>query len=295
MPSQMRGAAARDSDFRGIDPPALNALLKQVRDAHTAITGWLSAHRPPPGVSSAGYRQAEQVAQWAADQMSMLTRRYNYAITHPDRGGEVAPPPVPAPPRAGGSPGSGPAGTPRAPRPPRPNTTPRGAGDLGGFPDRESALRAARSDALAATAAIQDRKPIPDAVWRNLRANADDPDYTEKLYERLGPAGAAALLKAAGNDGARLRTVEESLGTASHHLTMDVRWLRAFLAEADRTGVRAVAVQVLTGADMSKRTREAIGRLELRGDPAPPPRDRPAGPAHPPLKPGAPAFEQTSG
>jgi hypothetical protein len=72
------------------------------------------------------------------------------------------------------------------------------------------------------------------------------------------------LLKAAGGDQARVGAVRESLGTASHHLTMDVRWLRAFLAEADRAGVHPVAVQVLTGADMSRRTREAVGKLDLR-------------------------------
>ncbi len=112
-------------------------------------------------------------------------------------------------------------------------------------------------------AAVQDGRPVPDSVWKHLKANADDPDYTEKLYERLGPAATADLLKAADGDKAKLKAVQESLGIASHHLTMDVKWLRACLAEADRAGVRPVAVQVLLGADMSERTRTAVGKLDL--------------------------------
>ncbi|WP_395111510.1 hypothetical protein [Actinomadura sp. SCN-SB] len=260
MTGQMRtGPAARDADFRGIDPPALNHLIKQMQDAQAAIRGWLNGHRPPPGVSAAGYRQAEQVAQWTADQLGMLTRRYHYAITHPDRGRGVQAPPPPRPPS--GSPRSdGPATAP----PRRPSLTPNGAGgDLGNFATRQDAAKAARSDAPAVAAAVQDRKPVPEEVWARLKANAGDPDYTERLYERLGPAMAADLLKAADGDPARLAIVRESLGTASHHVVMDVRWLRAFLAEADRAGVHPVAVQVLTGAEMSHRTREAIGRLDL--------------------------------
>ncbi|MFC9976063.1 hypothetical protein ACFVH6_34745 [Spirillospora sp. NPDC127200] len=273
MTAQMRtGPAARDSDFRGIDPAALNQLLKQVQDADNAIKVWLAAHRPPPGVPSTGYRQADQVALWASEQVGMLSRRYNYAITHPDKGGGVtAPPPAPTPsPGNAGGAGSG-AGGSRKPvqPPPKRATTPKGAGDLGAFPNRQAAAKAAKADALAVAGAVQDGRPVPDTVWKHLKANADDPDYTEELYERLGPAGTAALLDAAGGDKARLKVIEESLGTASHHLTMDAKWLRAFLAEADRVGVRAVAVQVLTGADMSKRTREAIGKLDLRaGAPA---------------------------
>ncbi|MFC6883028.1 MULTISPECIES: hypothetical protein [Actinomadura] len=277
MTAQMRtGPAARDPNFRGIDPPALNQVIRQLQDANTAIKGWLNGHRPPPGVSSAGYRQADQVAQWAADQLGMLTRRYNYAVTHPDEGGGVdAPPPAPAPGSgaSGNGGGSGPARrpAPTAPRPrkqtPRREPTPKGAGDLGNFPDRPAALKAARTDALAVVAAVQDRKAIPESVWKHLKANADDPDYTEKLYERLGPAASADLLKAARGDEARLKSVEESLGTASHHLTMDAKWLRAFLAEADRAGVRPVAVQVLNGAAMSDRTRDAIAGLHLGSAP----------------------------
>uniref|UniRef100_UPI001A955137 hypothetical protein n=1 Tax=Actinomadura roseirufa TaxID=2094049 RepID=UPI001A955137 len=144
-----------------------------------------------------------------------------------------------------------------------PAPTPHGAGDLGAFPDRPAAAKAARVDAIAVTAALHDHKAVPDAVWKHLKANARDPDYTEKLYERLGPARAADLVAAAHGDPARLKVIEESLGTSSHHLTMDVTWLRAFLAEADRAGVRPAAVRVLTGADMSKRTREAVAKLHL--------------------------------
>ncbi|MFC5754036.1 hypothetical protein [Actinomadura rugatobispora] len=276
MTAQMRtGPAARHADFRGIDPPALGQLIKQVQDANTAIRSWLNGHRPPPGVSAAGYRQAEQAAQWAADQLGMLTRRHAYAMTHPDGGGGVEVPPAPAPlPRTPGTGTPGPGGTPEPVRaqPPRgsgsparpPSTTPNGAGDLGNFPTRQDAAKAAKADALAVAAAVQDRRPVPEQVWKHLKENAGDPDYTEKLYERLGPAAAADLLKAAAGDQARVGAVRESLGTASHHLTMDVRWLRAFLAEADRAGVHPVAVQVLTGADMSRRTREAIGKLDLQ-------------------------------
>ncbi|WP_262401839.1 hypothetical protein [Actinomadura sp. CNU-125] len=50
---------------------------------------------------------------------------------------------------------------------------------------------------------------------------------------------------------------------ASNEVRMDVAWLRAFLAEAERAGVRPVAVEILTGADWSARTREAVGKLDL--------------------------------
>jgi hypothetical protein len=163
-------------------------------------------------------------------------------------------------------------GTPRPVKPPsskaapprfEPAPTPRGAGDIGNFPTRQAAAKAARTDALTVVAAVQDGRPVPGSVWKHLEANADDPDYTEKLYERLGPAATADLLKAAGGDEARLAAVQESLGVSSHHLAMDVKWLRAFLAEADRAGVRPAAVQVLTGAAMSERTRAAIAELDL--------------------------------
>ncbi|MFB4315704.1 hypothetical protein [Actinomadura sp. 21ATH] len=278
MTGQMRtGPAARDADFRGIDPPALNHLIRQMQDADNAIRGWLNGHRPPPGVPATGYREAQRVAEWTAGQLGMLTRRYNYAITHPDRGGGVEAPAVPVLPGTPGTPGNrspgdaspgngSPSPGPKpveAPARPRPVTPVGAGGDLGNFPTRQDAAKAARTDALAVAAAVQDRDPVPKAVWERLRANAGDPDYTEKLYERLGPAAAADLLKAAGGDEARLAAVRESLGTASHHAAMDVRWLRAFLAQADHAEIRPVAVQVLAGAPLSERTREALNRLGL--------------------------------
>jgi len=269
MTAQMRtGPAAGDPEFRGIDPPALNQLAKQLQDAQNAIQGWLNAHRPPPGVSAAGYRQADQVARWAADQLGMLSRRYNYAIAHPSPGGGVDAPPPPVRPRTPGTGGGAPAGTPRPVQPPprgtSPGPTPRGAGDIGGFPDRGAAAKAAKTDALAVLASVRDGEPVPGSVWKHLGANADDPDYTEHLYERLGPAATADLLRAAGRDERKLRAVRESLGMAGHHMTMDVKWLRAFLAEADRAGVRPAAVQVLLADGMSERTRAAIARLGLQ-------------------------------
>ncbi|MBW8480907.1 hypothetical protein [Actinomadura parmotrematis] len=280
MSAEMRtGPAARDAQFRGIDPDALHALVKQVTDAGTAIRGWLSAHRPPPGVPETGYRRADEVAGWTIEQLGMLSRRYNYAITHPDRGGGVTPPPAsPAPgsgadQNSGGTGGTGApkASAPRVPRRTAPEPTPRGAGDIGNFPTQRAAAKAARTDALAVQAAVGDRKAVPADVWKHLAANSDDPDYTTALYERLGPAGVADLLAAAHGDEAKLKAVREALGVASHHATMDVKWLRTFLDEADRAGVRPVAVQVVTGAEVSARTREAIARLDLRaGAPAAP-------------------------
>ncbi|QKG26527.1 hypothetical protein [Actinomadura verrucosospora] len=291
MTAQMRtGPAARDPDFRGIDPPALAQVIKQLRDAQAAISGWLNGHRPPAGVSQAGYRQADQVAHWVSGQLGMLERRYNFAVSHPDPGGGVDAPPVPrpapAPKRTGGTPG----GTPRPVRPPGRTSpvhkvapTPHGAGDLGGYPDRPAAQKAARADALAVAAAVRGGKAVPDAVWKRLKADAGDPDYTETLYARLGPEGAAGLVGAAHGDAARLKVIQESLGTSSRHLTIDVKWLRAFLAEADRAGVRPSAVRVVTEADLSARTREAVARLHLDGtvhaEAAPP--DGQAAPHHP--------------
>ncbi|MFC7733063.1 hypothetical protein [Actinomadura keratinilytica] len=164
----------------------------------------------------------------------------------------------------GGQPSKGGGTPPRSvkPAPARPprGTTPNGAGDIGNFPTREAAAKAARADALAVSAALKEELPIPKSVWQHLKANADDPDYTEKLYELLGPAGIAALIQAAGGAETRLGFLQESLGTASHHLTMDAKWMRTLLEEAESRDVRSVAVRVLTGADLSEKAREALAR-----------------------------------
>ncbi|MBE1535197.1 hypothetical protein [Actinomadura algeriensis] len=291
MTAQMRtGPAARDPNFRGIDPPALDRLIGQMQEAQSAIRGWLNAHRPPAGVSAAGYRQADEVAQWVGNQLGMLSRRYTYAMTHPD-GGSMQSPPAPSPtPETGRAPveaaGGAPApvapprrdpvgAAPRAPDPGRSGApsaggglSSRGAGDIGSHPDRRTAEKAAEADARALRAAFEDDGAVPAAVWTRLRADADDPDYTARLYERLGPAGAARLLAGAEGDEARLGVIRASLGMASNEVRMDVAWLRAFLAEAERAGVRPVAVQVLAGADWSARTREAAGKLDLTTAPA---------------------------
>jgi hypothetical protein len=289
----MRAAARRDPDFRGIDPDALGHLIEQVGDAGTAITSWLRAHRPPPGVPTGGYRQAAQAEQWATEQLGMLARRRNYAITHPDRSRGVTAPPAPprmrgatggrapgaAPgtgaPRTGA--GAGTTGTPRAARPPRPAPAGAGAGpDLGDFPTREAAAKAARADVLVFERASRGREPVPDDVWRRLAACADDPDYTEAFYERLGAAGTADLLAAAGRErtgrAAPLDAVEESLGMVSHRLPMGETWLREFLARAERNGDPAEAVRILAAADLSPAADRALERLgpldHAAGDPA---------------------------
>ncbi|RSN45301.1 hypothetical protein [Actinomadura sp. WAC 06369] len=286
MTAQMRtGPAARDPNFRGIDPPALDRLIKQMQDAQNAIRGWLNGHRPPAGVSAAGYRQADEVAQWVGNQLGMLSRRYGYAMTHPD-GGSMRPPSGPAQaPETGRAPVEAAGGAPAAPvAPPRRDPvaeaprapgagragTPapggpasRGAGDIGSHPDRRTAEKAAEADARALRAAFADDAAVPAAVWARLKADADDPDYTARLYERLGPAGAARLLAGAEGDEARLRVVRESLGMASNGVRVDAGWLRAFLAEAGRADVRPVAVRVIAGADWSAGTREAVRELDL--------------------------------
>ncbi|WP_157995979.1 hypothetical protein [Thermomonospora amylolytica] len=271
MSSMRTGPAAGDPQFRGIDPAALGHLIRQMHDADRAITGWLAAHPPPAGVSAEGHRRAQEVSVWVAEQLSMLHRRHNYAITHPDPAGGVRPgpaapsrPPVPrAGGGAGGTEGPRPVGVPGTPR--TPPLTPNGAGpDLGAFPDQRAAQKAARTDALAVTRADRDGGPFPDEVWRRLRQNAGDPDYTAELYERLGPAGVAALIRQAGDDETRLEALSGSLGTASFHLGMNTVWLRTLLTESQRLGVRDTAEAVLLRADMSRRTDEALARLGVR-------------------------------
>ncbi|WP_026341286.1 hypothetical protein [Actinomadura atramentaria] len=273
MTGDMRAAAARDPEFRGIDPPALDHLIKQVQDARTAVTVWLAGHPPPPGVPTGGYRQAEQVKVWLVDQLGMLSRRYGFAITHPDAGGGMGAPPAAPPPRSG-TPDPAPSGGHDAPPvvaaprlSPARSVTPHGAGDLGEFPTRPVALRAGRADARAITGAAPDEQ-VPAAVWTRLESCAADPDYTEALVERLGPSGAAALVAAAAGDSARLAAVRTALGTASRHTPLDAAWMRAFLADADRAGVRPAAVAVLTGAPLAERSRAALARVDLSAAPA---------------------------
>ncbi|RAY13080.1 hypothetical protein DPM19_21520 [Actinomadura craniellae] len=284
------GPGARDPNFRGIDPAALAHLIKQMQAASSAVKGWLAGHPPPPGVAATGYRQAADIERWATEQLGMLTRRHNYAVTHPDAGGGVtapAPPPrrtgtprtgatppgggvtapVPPPrrketPRTGAAPPGGGVSAPPPPRqaPRQPHVTPRGAGDLGDFPDRPSALRAGRADALAADRALADRKPVPDPVWKRLTAHADDPDYTEALFDRLGPAGAAGLLRTAQGHPERTAALRESFGTVGRHAPLDEKWLRTFLAQAERDGLRTEALALLARADLGDRTQAALVR-----------------------------------
>jgi hypothetical protein len=101
------------------------------------------------------------------------------------------------------------------------------------------------------------------ASWKRLSANADDPDYAHGLYDRLGPAGTAHLIKAALGDKDHLKAVETSLGVASHHLTMNEKWLRTMLDEAVRDGVRDDAVRVLERAGLGHRAKVALGHLGL--------------------------------
>ncbi|MFB9839961.1 hypothetical protein, partial [Actinoallomurus acaciae] len=144
--------------------------------------------------------------------------------------------------------------------------------------DVRAAARAGATDAAAVLRARKGHRPVPDEVWRRLRTSADDPDYTHGLYDRLGPAGTARLIAAAGKD--HREDVRISLGVASHHMTLDERWLRAMLDEALHQGVRDEAVELLSQAGLTHRTRVALGHLGLTemaetagsgtGHPAPP-------------------------
>jgi hypothetical protein len=258
----MLAAARRDPNFRGIDPDDLGQLVKQATDAGNAIRSWLSAHQPPPGVSATGYTQAAEVGQWMGTQLSMLTRRRNYALTHPDTGGGVT---VPPPAGRLGKTGSGRSGGGTATTgigkgtSSKPKLTPQGAGpDLGHYPTHQAAVKAAAADALAIKNAEKNHTPIPAKVWQHLKANVHDPDYTQALYDRLGPVGTAGLIAAAGQDKVRLHEISASLGTADHQLAMDEKWLRALLAESGRLHDRATAVEVLEGAHFTPKTTEAL-------------------------------------
>jgi hypothetical protein len=281
------GPARRDPDFRGIDTDALGHLIKQVKDATTDIKGWLNAHPLPPEVPRTGVRMATEVDLWASSQLGMLTRRRNYALTHPDRVHEMPRTGTPGPGAGGGAPkgkgghpgnngagqdsagksGSGrsPSGAarvvaPRGGRAPR-HTTPSGAGPhLGNFPTQRAAATAAAADVLTLDRVAAGDQTPPDAVWRHLHANADDPDYTSAFYTRLGPEGTAALIAAAHHDRARLEVISESLGTGSHHAPIDEKWLRSLLADAGPAH-RAEVVQVLGDAELSDRAEAALRRL----------------------------------
>ncbi|MEO5875000.1 MAG: hypothetical protein ABIS86_22875 [Streptosporangiaceae bacterium] len=240
------GPASRDSQFRGIDTDALAQLIRQVQTATSAIDGWLAAHPPPAGISSAGYQKAATVERWASEQLGMLTRRRNYALTHRDQPTVDSPAsPVVAKPV--------PKQTPKpVPKPkfPREKSKPRhlvpiGAGEIGGFPTSKAAEKAAASDALAIRTAQHNHRPVPDDVWTHLAAHSHDPEYTAALYQRLGPEGVAQLIKAAGTSKAELKAIIESVTAADHLLHMDGKWIAALLAEADRLNNRGHVLQVL--------------------------------------------------
>jgi hypothetical protein len=244
----LRAAAARDKDFVGLDIDAMAQLIHQMGGASNAISAWLRTNGTlPPSVPRTGLRQAAAVHTWVSGQPGMLTRRRNYAITHLNKGVHSMPQVS-----AGGLGGG------------RHRTTAAGAGrHTGNFADVHAATRAGSADASAIRKAGEARHPVPAAVWKRLDANADDPDYTGGLYDRLGPAGTARLIKAALADKAHLKSVETSLGVASHHMTMNEKWLREMLDEAGRAGVRDDAVHVLAQAGLGHRARVALGHLGL--------------------------------
>jgi hypothetical protein len=244
----LRAAAARDKDFVGVDIDAMARLIKQMSGASGAISAWLRTNGAlPPSVPRTGLRQAQAVHTWTSGQPGMLTRRRNYAITHLSQGGHSMPQVS-----AVGFGGS------------RRRTTAAGAGrHVGGFADVHAATKAGAADASAIRKAGVAHDPVPAEVWKRLAAGADDPDYTHGLYDRLGPAGTAGLIKAAVADKDHLKAVRTSLGVASHHLPMDEKWLRTMLDEALRQGVRDDAVHVLAQAGLAHRTRVALGHLGL--------------------------------
>lgn len=240
----LRAAGARDKNFVGVDIDAMARLIQQMGGASGAISAWLRTNGAlPPSVPRTGLREAAAVDTWVGAQSGMLTRRRNYAVTHLDQGGPAMPQVSP-----GGLGGA----------PHRRRTTAAGAGPtVGHFPDTHAALRAGAADAAAFG------KDHDAAIWHRLDANAGDPDYTHGLYARLGPAGTADLIKAAGDDQDRLAAVRRSLGVASHHLTIDEKWLRAMLARAGHDGVRDEAVRLLAGAGLGPRAKVALGHLGL--------------------------------
>jgi hypothetical protein len=247
----LRAAAARDKGFLGVDIVAMAQLIQQMNSASDAISRWLRANAAlPPSVPRTGIRQAAAVQTWVSGQPGMLTRRRNYAVTHLGEGGHSMPKVG-----AGGTGGLGGS---------RHRSTPAGAGrHVGNFPDVHAGTRAGAADAAAAQKAIKAHRPVPAGVWARLLANSDDPDYTRGLYERLGPAGAAALIKAALPAEEHLKAVRTSLGTASHHMVMNERWLRHLLDAASADGIHDDAVGVLGQAGLDRRAKAALGHIGL--------------------------------
>ncbi len=261
----LRAAAARDKDFVGVDIDAMAQLIHQIGGASGAISAWLRTNGAlPPVVPRTGLRQASAVESWVGGQSGMLTRRRNYAVTHLSQGGHAMPH-VSA------------GGLGRSPH----RTTAVGAGrHVGEFPDVHAALRAGAADAARIGTAVEAHRAVPAEVWKHLTASADDPDYTHGLYDRLGPAGTARLIKAALADPDHLAAVRTSLGVASHHLSMNEKWLRSMLDEALHDGVRDDAVRVLAQAGLGERAKVALGHLGLTEMAAAPPQHTP--PQHTP-------------
>lgn len=242
----LRAAAARDKDFVGVDIDAMARLIHQMSGASDAISAWLRTNGAlPPGVPRTGLRQAAAVHAWVSGQSGMLTRRRNYAVTHLGATGPTMPRV-----EADGIVGH------------QHRTTATGAGPrIGDFPDVHAATKAGAADASAILRAEDDHRPAPARVWRRLAADADDPDYTHGLYDRLGPAGTARVIASAGEE--HLAAVRTSLGTASHHMAMNEKWLREMLDEATRAGVRDDAVRILTTTGLGHRAKVALAHLGL--------------------------------
>lgn len=244
----LRALAARDKDFLGVDVVAMARLIQQMNAASDAIAGWLRANAAlPPSVPRTGLHQATAVESWVHDQRGGLTRRRDYAISHLNRKVHTVP-------------ATGTGGLGAHPH----HVTSAGAGHhVGHFPDVRGAVGAGAADGATARRAIEEHHPVPDAVWRHLVANAGDPDHARAFYDRLGPAGVAALAAAAPPGSARREAVETSLGVASHHMDMGEAWMRTLLGAAAREGVRADALQVLAGAHLDRRAKVALAHLGL--------------------------------
>lgn len=288
----MLAAARRDPNFRGIDTDALGQLVKQTTDAANAIQSWLGSHPAPPGVSASGYTAAADVGRWVGNQLGMLTRRRNFALSHPDQGGNL--PTTPPPRKLGKTNGSGtPAGTPgstpgsgQSPAKPRRRIVPAGAGPhLGSYPTTSAAVKAATGDVAAIKKALHDHTLIPASVWQHLRADAKDPDYTRALVEGLGPAGVAGLINAAGNSQTELHEISAALGTASRQMTVTRGWVSSLLTHSAALHDRPTAVKVLTGAPWSVKAKATVGKILSPGHVIPAKIQNPPGGRHKPVRP----------